>query len=77
MMNNFCYWHLVPFYTNCELKFKLPSKFESKRGWILRDIAFTNTYTPVHKFGQGVFQVGLQNLLFDLDDMHKPSPNIE
>jgi hypothetical protein len=63
MVNNFCYWHMVPFSTDCELKFRFLSKFESKRGRILRDIAFTNTNTLVHKPGHGVLKDYLQTLL--------------
>jgi hypothetical protein len=31
----------------------------------------------VYKLGQGVLQNGLQPLLFDLGDMHRPSPKME
>jgi hypothetical protein len=60
-----------------ELNHRFLFRFESKKGWTLMDIVFTSINSPVHKFGQGVLQDGLQTLLFDLVDMHRPSPNME
>jgi hypothetical protein len=36
-----------------------------------------NANPLVHQMGQGVIQDGLQLLLYDPDDMHRPSHNIE
>jgi hypothetical protein len=34
---------------------------------------FTNANPPVHKLGQGALQDDLQTLVYDLDDMYRPS----
>jgi hypothetical protein len=60
-----------------EFKLSFLSKFESKRGWILRDFVFTNANSLGYKRGQGVHHTDLQTLLFYLGDMHRPSPNIK
>jgi hypothetical protein len=75
--NNFCYCHLVLLSTDFKLKFRFIFKFESIKGWTLRDIALTIINSPLLKFGQIVHHTYLQTLLFDLSDMHKPSLNIE
>jgi hypothetical protein len=33
--------------------------------------------SPLHDIGQGVLQDGLETLLFDLGDMHRPTLNME
>jgi hypothetical protein len=33
--------------------------------------------SPLHKIGQGVLQDGLENLLFDLGGMHRPTLKIK
>jgi hypothetical protein len=38
---------------------------------------FTITNTPVHKLEQGVLQDDLQTLIYDLDDIRRPSHKIE
>jgi hypothetical protein len=62
---------------NFELKLRFLSKFESQRSWILRDFVLTNTNSSAHRRGQGVHHTDLQTLLFNLGDMHKPTPKIE
>jgi hypothetical protein len=36
-----------------------------------------NANSSSHKHGQGVHHSDLRSLLFDLGDMHRPSPNME
>jgi hypothetical protein len=38
---------------------------------------FTSINSPLHKIRQGVLQDGLENMLFDLGDMHRPSLKIK
>jgi hypothetical protein len=52
-------------------------KFEFPGGWLLREFVFTIINSPVRKLGQRFLQDGLQTLLFDLGDMHRPPAKIE
>jgi hypothetical protein len=38
---------------------------------------FMSINSPLHDIGQGVLQDGLETLLFDLGDMHRPTLNME
>jgi hypothetical protein len=45
--------------------------------WVIhREFFFTSMNSSVHKLGWGVVHNGLESLLFDMGDMHIPSPNI-
>jgi hypothetical protein len=69
--------NFFPNSTDFELKIRFFSKFESKEGWTPGEFVCTSINPPVHKFGQGVLEDGLETLLLDLGDMHRPSLNIE
>jgi hypothetical protein len=49
--NNFCYWNIAPNSIKFELKLRLLFKFESKKGWTLRNIVSTNATTSVGQLG--------------------------
>jgi hypothetical protein len=38
---------------------------------------FTSIILPLHKIGDGVLQYGLEILIFDLGDMHRPTLKME
>jgi hypothetical protein len=59
-----------------ELNLRFPFKFEFSGSWSLREFEPTSINSSLHKIGQGVLQDGLKTFLFDLVDMHTPSPNI-
>jgi hypothetical protein len=75
--NNFCYWNIAPNYTEFELVLRFIFKFESKKGWTLRDIVFTIANTSVHQPGWGMLQTDLKTMLFNMDDMHRPTLKTE
>jgi hypothetical protein len=41
------------------------------------EFAFTNSNSTAYRPVQGALQDGLKTLLFNLDDMKRPTPNIE
>jgi hypothetical protein len=44
---------------------------------MLREFLFSNINSAVHKLGHEVLQNSLQTLLYNMDTMHRPSPNIK
>jgi hypothetical protein len=62
---------------NFEIELRFFPKFESKGNWILWVFVFTNVNSPMYKLGQLLLQGDLKTLLYDMDDMHKPTPKIK
>jgi hypothetical protein len=48
-----------------------------QKSWPLKDIVPTIANVPLYQTGHGVFQTKLKVLLFNLVDMHTPSPRME
>jgi hypothetical protein len=68
--------NVSPNSTDFELMIRMLSKFESKGGRTLEEFVLTSINSPVHKHGQGVLHDGLETLLFDMGDMHRPTLNM-